>query len=366
MGDRPAVFLTGATGFLGMEILARLLERGDHVFALVRAANQTEADKRIHGVLATLYDEPDEYVSQVTALPGDVTQPLLGLGDNYTPTTKQVGYVIHCAASISFTLPLDEARTINVDGTRAVIDFARVAELQGALRQFIHVSTAFVGGRHRGVFHEDQLDVGQEFRNTYEQTKWEGERLLHKAAADLPTTLVRPSIVMGDSNTGWTPTFNVLYGPLRAFSRGLFATVPARPDGYVDIVPINYVADGIVSLRDRCELGSFHLVSGSNAFTVKQLVDLAADSLGLPVPEIVEAEHDPSTTEQDVYLPYFDMQLLFDDKNARGSLEPSGIVAPSLADYFPTLVEFAQRAEWGKHAITKEQARVGTTVSGIT
>ena len=189
------VFLTGATGFLGMEILARLVERGNRVVALVRASDQIEADARIAEVLTTLYGEPDRYSSQVQALAGDVTLPLLGLGEKYTAVAAQVDYVVHCAASISFTLSLSEARAINVNGTRAVIDFARAAQDRGSLDHFIHVSTAFVAGRHRGVFREDQLDVGQTFRNTYEQTKWEGEQLIRGSGLDY--TIFRPSIIHG-------------------------------------------------------------------------------------------------------------------------------------------------------------------------
>src|SRR4029453_16907016 len=95
-------------------------------------------------------------------------------------------------------------------------------------RRFVHVSTAYVAGTHAGEFTEDMH--GSEFRNTYEQTKCEAERLFD-AIDDMEVAIARPSIVMGESDTGWTPAFNVLYWPLRAFARGLFEAVPARPGG---------------------------------------------------------------------------------------------------------------------------------------
>ena len=85
---------------------------------------------------------------------------------------------------------------------------------------------------------------------------------------------------MGESDSGWTPAFNVLYWPLRAFSRGLFDTVPALADGRVDVVPVDYVADGIVHLLDRAEAGVFNLVAGRDAPTVDELIELGTERFG--------------------------------------------------------------------------------------
>ena len=157
--------------------------------------------------------------------------------------------MMHCAASIAFDLPLEDARAINVEGTREVIGFARECKALGRLERFVHVSTAYVSGKQSGTFRERQLDAAQEFRNTYEQTKWEAEHVV-MAAGDLAPAIARPSIVMGESDTGWTPAFNVLYWPLRAFSRGLFDEIPALPAAHVDVVPVDYVADALVHLLD--------------------------------------------------------------------------------------------------------------------
>ena len=143
---------------------------------------------------------------------------------------EPVDVVCHCAASITFDLPLEEAREINVEGTRAMLELARAA---GA-RRFVHVSTAYVAGTYSGG--SPRTCSGTEFRNTYEQTKCEAERVVGEVA-DMEVAIARPSIVMGESDTGWTPAFNVLYWPLRAFARGLFEQVPALPEGRVDVVP---------------------------------------------------------------------------------------------------------------------------------
>ena len=360
---KPPVFLTGATGFLGMEVMARLLERGDReVIALVRAADDAAAQERLDGILAKLWADPSPYRGRARAVAGDVTSPGLGMdAGTRSHVAEEAGAVMHCAASISFDLPLDEARQINVEGTREIIGFAREAKNGGRLDRFIHVSTAYVAGITKGTFRERQLDAGQEFRNTYEQTKWEAEHVINDAS-DLDPVIARPSIVMGESESGWTPAFNVLYWPIRAFSRGLFAEVPARPEALVDVVPVDYVADALVHLlEDSSSSGVVNLVSGREACTVEQLVAMTSAAFGKERPPVVA----PGSTgtgsahaddQAAVYFPYFDMDMVFDDSRARALLGPAGIKCPHLTDYFPHLIEYAQRTRWGKTPLTRDEA----------
>jgi nucleoside-diphosphate-sugar epimerase len=342
------ILLTGATGFLGMEVLVRLLERTDReVLCLVRAPDQAAAEARLAGVLATLYRDPARYSDRVQALAGDLTDAVADPG-------RPLELVCHCAASISFDLPLEAARRVNVEGTRTMLDLARGA---GA-RRFVHVSTAYVAGTWPGEFREDMLDEGQGFRNTYEHTKWEAEHLVAARAGDFDgTAIARPSIVMGESDSGWTPAFNVLYWPLRAFARGLFEQVPAKPDGRVDVVPVDYVADGIVRLMEGEATGTFNLVAGSEAATVDQLAELACSHFERPRPPYVEpgAFGDTAADEHGaVYLPYFDMSVLFDDTRTRTEL---GLRPPRLSAYFDALMDYADLARWGKRGLSREEAR---------
>jgi thioester reductase-like protein len=362
----PPVFLTGATGFLGMEVLARLLERGDRdVIALVRPGRQASAQDRLDGVLTQLWRDASPYRERVRVVSGDVTSPGLGIDPaERTALAEEVGAVLHCAASIAFDLPLDEARAINVEGTREVIGFARECKALGRLERFVHVSTAYVSGKYSGTFRERQLDAGQEFRNTYEQTKWEAEHVV-AAAGDLSPAIARPSIVMGESDTGWTPAFNVLYWPLRAFSRGLFSEIPALPVAHVDVVPVDFVADALVHLLDVDDQGVFNLVAGREAPLAEELVRLACDRFERPAPEIVApGTVDASEAAGDhgaVYLPYFDMDLVFDDTRARAALGPAGIRPTRVVDYFGTLMDYAEAVRWGKRSMTREEARERVT-----
>jgi nucleoside-diphosphate-sugar epimerase len=335
-----SVLLTGATGFVGASVLARLLERDDaEVLAVVRGADPAgRLDAALDGV-----GVPAERRRGVRAVRGELTAP--GLGLDRVP--RGIHTVVHCAASVAFDLPLDEARAVNVGGTRGALE---VAERAGA--RLVHVSTAYVAGEHRGRFGESEAPSAP-VRNSYEQAKREADALV-LAADRVPTVVLRPSIVVGEAATGWTPAFNVLYWPLRAFARGLLDAVPAHADGRVDVVPVDFVADAIVHVtRERPDVaGALHLVAGDEAVTVAELVELASDAFDRPRPRLVDPREGAALTERSpqaaAYLAYFAMQVVFGDARARAVLGPAGLEAPPLAAYFARLVAFAERARWGR------------------
>jgi thioester reductase-like protein len=331
-----AVLLTGATGFVGREILDRIVER-HRVYALVRAENDVAAAERL----------PRH--ANLTAVAGDIERPGCGLDDATTDRLAgDVTTVVHCAASVSFDLSLEESRRINVDGTRNVVDVARRCR---GLERLTYISTAYVAGEPRRLFRESQLDVGQRFRNPYERSKFEAERMVRERAAGLPLQILRPSIVVGDSRTGRTSSFNVLYGPLKAFARGAVPAIPARRSSPVDIVPVDYVADRAVELAEHGEDGTFHLVAGRNATTVGRLLELTSQHLGRKPPAVLPPaayrrllhpwlrRKYQGLRRMETYFPYFSMRVRFDDRR----LGP----APPVESYFHRLVEFAERARWG-------------------
>ena len=334
-----AVLLTGATGFVGMELLRRFLSAGDRrIYALVRASDDLAAAERLPA-------HPS-----LSAVAGDIEQPGLGLSRTSADRlTGEVSTVVHCAATVSFDLPLGESRRVNVDGTRNVVELAaRCTELE----RLSYISTAYVAGEPHGLFREDQLDVGQSFRNAYEQSKFEAERMLRERAPDLPLQILRPSIIVGDSRSGRTSSFNVLYGPLKAFARGGIPAIPARRSSPVDIVPVDYVADRAHQLATTGQDGTFHLVAGRNATTVGRLIDLSAGHMRLKPPTVLppglyrRALHpwlrrkNAGLRRMEVYFPYFSMRVRFDDRR----LGPG----PPVESYFHKLIEFAQRAGWGR------------------
>jgi thioester reductase-like protein len=367
-----AVLLTGVTGFVGMEVLARYLERSDRrIITLVRAADDRAARARVDAVLNNLFGvRGRRYSKRVDAVAADLLAPSLGLSSACLQTlARRASTIVHCAASVSFTLPLEEARAVNVGGTRQMLDLAELALAHGGLDRYAQVSTAYVAGDHCGSFGEHDLDVGQSFHNSYEQSKFESEQLV-RSRAGLPFTILRPSIVVGDRRSGWTAAFNVLYWPLRAFARGLFTAVPAIPSAPVDVVSIDYVADAIHALCEaRDSVGeTFHLTAGANATTMEEISSLASRYFRRPLPKVLSPvefaalERDASPLQRSalegsrVYFPYFAMGAVFDDAVARARLDPAGILVSPLRDYLERLLDFATRTRWGKRPILRGEA----------
>jgi long-chain acyl-CoA synthetase len=374
-----AVLLTGATGFLGGELLVRWLERTDRdVVALVRAPSAAAASDRLDATLHGLTADADAYRDRVQAVAADVTAPGLGLTAREADAlAERVDTVVHCAASVNFEMALPEARAINVEGTRRVLALAAHCARRGdGLRRYGHVSTAYVAGARRGVAAEDDLDCGAPFNNAYERSKAEAERHVRAAAAELPVQVYRPSIVVGDSGTGWTSAFNVLYAPLRAFAMGAFPIIPARRSAPVDVVPVDYVADAVLALAEGDDgVGeTFHLVAGERASTVGELIALGQAELGGSPPRVVAPvlwrlaapllrRRMPTRTRlvlerSDAYFPYFATRVRFDARRAQARLAPAGIRPPALPEYFDRLIRFARAARWGRKPVPRARAAV--------
>jgi long-chain acyl-CoA synthetase len=367
-----SLLLTGTTGFVGMELLARVLRAPERrVVALIRAEDDEHATRRLHETLLSVFGAVQPWAGRVTAVAGDLRAPGLGL-DPAAGLADEITEVVHGAASVSFELALERSRAVNVEGTRRVLDLAASCP---RLRRLTYVSTAYVAGRHRGVFGEGDFDVGQRFRNAYEQSKFEAEGLVRaRAAAGLPVTIVRPSIVVGDRNSGWTASFNVLYWPLRALARGAYPVLPARRGAPVDVVSVDYVADAICALHalPGAEGGTYHLTASMHASSIGELLDLAVARLRCRRPPLLapglyrRAVHPlalrlaPQRRRRflratETYLPYFAMRVRYDDARTRAALGPAIAPAP-LHEYFDRLVDYALAARWGARPVGRAAA----------
>lgn len=359
------VLLTGATGFVGMELLVRVLEQTDRdVIALVRAEDDDAAQGRIDELLKLLIAPARRrgYRRRVQGVAADLEQPGLGLSDQTRDRlTASIGTVVHCAASVSFTLELEEARRINVEGTREILRLAAEARDYGSLDRVVHVSTAYVAGERDGRARERQGDVGQSFRNTYEQSKLEAEQLVHDSG--LPAAIVRPSVIVGDSVTGWTPCFNVIYWPLQAYARGLFEQIPGEADAPIDIVPVDVVADALLSLvKGPVRCGTFHVVAGDEAVSNGRLATMAADFFGAKPLRFVGPGVDPVAEKRAGALTsYFKVHCIFDALRGRRTL---GAKPPPLEEYFPAIMRYAREARWGKAPADRWAVSAAVTALG--
>lgn len=364
------VLLTGATGFVGRELLWRLARvPGQQIVCLVRAANQAEADRRVADLLARARPSPlpPDASARVEAIPSDLSADRLGLdAGRWDRLATRPFRVVHCAATVNWALPLDAARATNVLGTRRVLDLASVAARAGVLERFDYVSTCNVCGRRPGLVAEEDLDDRHGFFNAYEQSKFEAERLVRSSG--LPVMTFRLSMVVGDSRTGYASTFKVMYWPLKMLARGMALVVPADRAGVLDIVPVDYVCDALehISRNTLLRGRTFHLAAGPGASsTIGEVLDLACRTFGVRGPLLVPAgfyeavirplawllvwgKRRDAMKKARVYLPYFSYRAHFETTRTTAALAGSAARVPPVREYFQRLVDYAVDSDWGR------------------
>jgi thioester reductase-like protein len=369
--NNSVILLTGASGFLAGELLPRLLEKDLHskIYILLRASNKNELEEKFQSVL-NFSNLPSKDFSRVIALAGDVEKEDLGLGQDYKKIAKEVNEIYHSAANTRFDQPLEKARQINYFGTEHLLKFAEEIQHLGNLKRYHHVSTAYVAGNRAGIVKEDELECGQGFFNTYEQTKYESEVILRKAMARVPITIYRPSIISGDAKTGRTKHFYVIYEPMKWVYSGALTFLPCKPDVKLDIVPIDYVCDAIVAIGSKLESinKTYHLTAGLNkSIDLNELVDSCLREFNafnrkigkalVERPEIISPENikelqgegrekserffHKAWQQIQRHMPYIASEKDFDDSFTQEALKGTNIKCPAFRDYFPVVVSYA-------------------------
>ena len=256
------ILVTGATGLVGAEVVARLVALGHNVIGLVHHEDRVV---RNDGAI----------VDGVQLVRGDVTRPL---------AIGRVDRIVHCAAITDFGKPDALYSSVNVDGTRHVLDLAAPYGTP-----VVHVSTAYVCGERSGVVAESELDVGQRLGNAYESSKLRAETLVRKAAANgLPVTVVRPSIVVGEAGTGVVRDFKNVYVVLKLTTQGRVRSVPGNFDALLDLVPVGHVADVIAAATTRfAEVEGQTLHATAGGLSLREFSDVLAEFPSFHVPRFV-------------------------------------------------------------------------------
>ena len=366
------ILLTGVSGFLGRHVLWNLLRRADaetQVYCLLRPDVDASVDERLQKLLVAEGEPlPANARERSHAVAGDIVDTSLLVEPSMRERLLgEVDRVIHCAATVKFDTPLPEARRINVDGTRHVLGFAEELHAKGRLRRMDHFSTAFVAGTTASCVYEDRLEPTQ-FNNTYEQTKWEAEQVVREAQRRLPITIYRPSIIVGDSKTGYTSNFRVLYWPLKVLASGLVVVVPADRKGIVDVVPIDYIAEAFDALSSTDQsLGKcYHLAAGpEQQSSIGELLELGASFFGVRHPWMIPPQVSYRVVRPllygvfwgkrrallrtgELYFPYFSYRASFDTATVRADLDGAGVKAPSVKEYFRNIMQFCVDTDWGR------------------
>ena len=289
--EKRTIFLTGATGLLGSYLLKIFLEEGHKVYALARDKGKTSAETRVCSILK-FWDTKIPSEKNLIVLKGDITKKNLGLDKNIlSKLYQEVEEIYHFAAVINFNWLLLPIRIVNVIGTEKVLDFAIDCQKKGVLLKVNHISTAYIYGDYHGEFREDDLDVGQKFTTTYEQSKFEAEKTANKyRQAGLWIDVYRPPIVIGHSETGKILKFNNIYQLLSLCRLGIFKELPLL-DTYIRIVPVDYVVRAIylISSRAKEKNKNYHPFP-HDPVSVEKMMNYGCKMMGVKPPKAVSLQ----------------------------------------------------------------------------
>ena len=343
--------MTGFPGFIGRRLARRLLEQSDATRLTVLV------EERMRAAAAELASPWGERLEVVV---GDIGERRLGLTDaDWERLTGSVDTVFHLAAIYDLAVPLALAQRVNVDGTGNVIDFCRAAT---GLRRHVYVSTAYVAGRRRGTVYEHELVLGQDFKNHYESTKFQAEVWVRESMAAVPTTILRPAIVVGDSQSGETEKFDGPYYLLRAISQAAaHDRAPmqfGRADAPFNVVPVDYVVAGMAAAAtDEAMAGeTLHLVD-PDPLSAHDLLDTLSQEYGGrttrgSLPAWMVSNSLRLATVRKLFsdtpresIAYLNHPVSFDTRRAVELLAPHDLHPPVFGDYAANMVAFFKAHE---------------------
>jgi thioester reductase-like protein len=250
MGEMPftrTIFLTGFPGFIGGRLIRRLAAPDVQFFLLVQPYLIEAAKKELQSIA----DDTGAPIENFALVEGDISQPDLGIPeDDLAVIREETTDIFHLAAIYDLEVERDPAFAVNVEGTKNVNELARSIE---GLRRYNYVSTCYVAGRRTGTILETDLEHDAGFRNYYEETKYLAEREVERLKEELPVTIFRPSVVVGDSQTGETVKYDGIYYLIQYLRKSpsmlRFINV-GNKKVKLNLVPVDFVVEGMAALSD--------------------------------------------------------------------------------------------------------------------
>ena len=353
---KHSFFITGYPGFLASSLIRQLVkDHGstlEHTYLLVLPEQEAVATAE----LAYFIKQEKLNLDDFTIIPGDITLPNFGMDEKFLSLLEEtVTHVFHLAAIYDLAVPKDAAYNVNVHGTKTVNNW-----VQGLpqLKRYIYFSTAYVSGTREGHIYEKELRANQGFKNHYEETKYEAELLVEAMKEYVPTTIIRPGIVKGNSKTGETIKFDGMYFMLNLFDRlALSPILPYLGDSKVEgnFVPSDYVLEATSYLAFAgVGAGKTYHLTDPHPYQMRDLYKMLAEAylgktpkgtIPLPiagVPMQSKAIQKWLKVERES-LAYSTFNASYDASQATLDLEGSGIKCPDMKDTIEPMISFYRK-----------------------
>jgi len=287
---KRTIFMTGATGFLGSYLLKIFLQHNHKVYCLSRPKKEKSAEERL---MENLYfwdpKVAEARQDNLVIFEGDITKRGLDLDHKIKEAmVEEVNEVFHLAAITNLNSPLAHIRKINAQGTDNVLALAKELHHKGKLVKASHISTAFIYGDYSGLFKEDSLELNQKFHTTYEQTKFEAEKIVYDYRKHgLWVDIYRPPIIVGESTTGKAFRFRNIYQLLHICSLNLFDTLPISNPS-INLVPVDWVSEAIYLLSEKAGLKNqtYHPFPEEQV-AIDDIVTCGCELIGVKKPRMV-------------------------------------------------------------------------------
>lgn len=284
------VLITGASGFLGGALLRELLlDRNNVVYALLRTENKQASIIRRQSLISEIKMPGIKNLERLHFICGDISETKIGLDKkNFDLFRKKLNTIYHCAAKRDFDIKLKDIRKVNVAGTENLFE---AALKWNSLKAINYVSTAYIAGNFNGVFKETQLDVGQKFNNSYEQSKFEAERLiLFYRGLGLKIDVFRPGVII-DAYPPDEKKQSILLKMFPLCALHMPKNLPASPYVKLNFIPVDSAAKAIylISISKNKEADKTYHIAGPALVTIETLFIEAGNAFGFKVPEFVNA-----------------------------------------------------------------------------
>jgi thioester reductase-like protein len=346
---RETIFITGFPGFIAGRLLERLVKAETQFFLLVEPRFVKLAMSEIEQIAEATETPLESFV----IVEGDITEENLGISPEDLETIQfETTDVFHLAAAYDLGIDQDLAFRVNLNGTENVNRLVRGIK---NLRRYNYVSTCYVAGKRVGEIREAELEHEAGFRNFYEETKYLAELAVEKMKTDLPVTIYRPAVVVGDSETGETAKYDGIYyliNYLRKAPTLLRVFNVGNGDVRLNLVPVDFVVEAIAALsRDKNAVGKTVALADPAPLTTAELFDVIARDLSGRKSEFrppsalthwfLNTGISPRLTGLPNHaVPYFFISQTYDTTEAKRLLKPHNITCPRFKSYVEPLLDF--------------------------